>query len=265
VSLQLDARQRAMLAEMGVQVWAPEAAVVSQHAAREIAGAAPRVNTAPKVVGSSPVVEHVARAHDAMDWNGLAVVAAQCKACGLCAGRTRTTLVAAAAARADWMVVGDPPGDEDDRAGQAFAGDAGVLLANMLRAVGAVRGEAAAAGTPAAHTAYATHVVKCRPPTGRVPQADELAQCSAFLDREIALVQPQVILAMGRFAIQSLLREHADTLSQPLGKQRGLVYRYRGIPVVVTYAPQQLLCNGADKARAWADLCLAAGLPTMAA
>jgi len=202
-----------------------------------------------------------------LDWEELSVAAADCKACGLCAGRKNTTLQGTTLARAHWMVVGDPPQEDDDRAGRAFAGDAGVLLDNMLRAVGASRASSHAEG----HTgAYVTHVVKCRPPQGQVPQPADIAQCSRFLDREIDLLQPRILFAMGRFAIAALLKEHPEAAAQPLGKQRGTVYRYRGIPVVVSYAPQALMRNGADKAKAWADLCLAmdqieGGLPTMSA
>jgi DNA polymerase len=102
-----------------------------------------------------------------------------------------------------------------------------------------------------------SNVVKCRPPNARLPQAVELQQCAQFLQREIALVQPKLILAMGRFATQLLLQEHPQQAALPLGKQRGTVYRYRGIPVVVTYHPKVLLRASADKAKAWADLCLA--------
>jgi DNA polymerase len=151
------------------------------------------------------------------------------------------------------MLVGDPPDELEDAAGQAFTGDAGLLLANMLKAVGATRGEVA----PGLEAAYVTAVSKCRPPQGRVPQPAELAQCAAYLQREIALVQPKVILAMGRFANQVLLQEYPDDARLPLGRQRGKIYRYQGVPVLVTYTPQALLRQPADKAKAWADLCLA--------
>jgi len=191
---------------------------------------------------------------DAMDWSLLSEAASACQACGLCAGRRNTTLVTPVAQQADWLIVGDPPDEDEDRSGQPFAEQAGQLLDNMLKAAGASRTAAPVAGTRAAH---ATDVVKCRPPQGRNPQPAELAQCALFLQREIALVQPKVILAMGRFAIQSLLAEQPELASQPLGKLRGTVYRYRGIPVVVTYHPKVLLRASADKAKAWADLCLA--------
>jgi uracil-DNA glycosylase len=151
----------------------------------------------------------------------------------------------------DWMVVGDPPDEDEDREGQPFAQAQGVLLDNMLKAVGASR-----AGS-GAHGAYVTNIVKCRPPHGRIPQAAELAQCAAYLQQEIALVQPKMILAMGRFAMQVLLGEQPQWATQPLGKLRGAVYQYHGVPVVVTYAPKVLLRAPADKAKAWADLCLA--------
>jgi DNA polymerase len=152
------------------------------------------------------------------------------------------------------MIVGDPPDEEEDRAGAPFADQAGLLLDNMLKAVGARRGGAGEAG------AYVTNVVKCRPPHGRIPQAAELAQCAQFLNREIALVQPKVILSMGRFANQLLLSAEPALANQPLGKLRGSVHRYQGGAVVVTYHPKVLLRASADKGKAWADLCLAVKL-----
>lgn len=184
----------------------------------------------------------------AMDWPALVTAAAQCQACGLCAGRKNSTLQPPAMAQADWLVVGDAPDAQEDAAGAAFANPAGQLLDNMLHAVAAQRG----------HNAYATNVVKCHPPQARSPQAAELALCSAYLQREIQLVQPKVILSMGRFANQLLLSEDPRWQGLPLGKLRGRVYRYQGIAVVVTYHPNALMRTRADKAKAWADLCLAA-------
>jgi DNA polymerase len=171
----------------------------------------------------------------------------------------------------DWMVVGDPPDEDEDRAGAPFAGPDGVLLANMLRALGLHRANplpavASVASAPvqaapsvaAAQRAYVSNVLKCRPAHGAMPQAAELAQCAGFLQQEIALVRPKVILAMGRFANQLLLSETPALAALPLGKLRGTVHRYQGVAVVLTYAPRQLMRNSADKAKAWADLCLAA-------
>jgi len=219
------------------------------------ASAAPRARVAPPTATALPTAQAAApgmEAVSAMDWPQLAATAAQCQACGLCAGRKNTTLqVPEAVVQADWMVVGDPPDEAEDRLGQPFVDQPGILLDNMLKAVGASRNGSGAAG------AYLSNVVKCRPPHGRIPQAQELAQCAAYLQREIALVQPRVILAMGRFANQLLLGAQPALASQPLGKLRGTVYHYQGVPVVVTYHPKVLLRASADKAKAWADLCLA--------
>ena len=286
--LALDTRQRAMLLEMGVRVWLPGtdfapagtsnlpgAVTVNQVGSQDLLRGAPNDQAALRPLsqnpegaaspaaspGRLPMVQRGDGANDlsqiaTMDWDALARTAADCQACGLCAGRSHSMLSAQAGRRARWMVVGDPPDEDEDAAGQPFTGEAGLLLANMLKAVGATRGEAVS-GLDAA---YVTKVSKCRPPQGRVPQAAELAQCAAYLQREIALVQPSVILAMGRFANQVLLQDHPQEAALPLGRQRGKVYRYQGVPVLVTYTPQALLRQAADKAKAWADLCLAMDL-----
>jgi len=279
MALQLDERQRAMLLEMGVRVWLPgtDFATVADNEPAEHAPELHSRTVAPAAVRPAPVAEQRSAAPvpiqvrpvpvqpaplvsaapaqpsalAALDWSGLADTAAACEACGLCAGRKHATLQPAQQTQADWMVVGDPPEEDEDSAAQAFVEAPGLLLDNMLKAVGASRSGIGAQG------AYATNVVKCRPPHGRNPQPADLAQCAAYLQREIELVQPKVILAVGRFAIQTLLSEHGALATQPLGKLRGSVYRYRGIPVVVSYHPKLLLRNSADKAKAWADLCLA--------
>jgi DNA polymerase len=277
-----------MLLEMGVRVWLPGtdfaladsstlpgAAAVNQVGSQDLLRAAPNAQAALRPLsqnpagaaspaaspGRLPTVQRGDGANDlsqiaTMDWDALARTAADCQACGLCAGRSHSMLSAQAGRRARWMVVGDPPDEDEDAAGQPFTGEAGLLLANMLKAVGATRGELA----PGLEGAYVTTVSKCRPPQGRVPQAAELAQCAAYLKREIALVQPAVILAMGRFANQVLLQDHPQEAALPLGRQRGQVYRYQGVPVLVTYTPQALLRQAADKGKAWADLCLAMDL-----
>jgi uracil-DNA glycosylase family 4 len=246
VSLELDDRQRAMLLEMGVRVWMPGTAFEVEPLQQPMAPA-PAELPPPARVAAVEVALNVAT----LGWDTLAQSAASCQACGLCAGRKNTTLQMAAPRQADWMVVGDPPDEDEDRAGQAFAGEQGVLLNNMLKAVGTSRSGQGAAG------AYVTNVTKCRPPHGRIAQPAELAQCASYLQREIAQVQPKMILAMGRFATQVLLGEHGAAATQPLGKLRGSVYRYLGVPVVVTYAPKVLLRASADKGKAWADLCMA--------
>ena len=253
MALELDTRQRAMLQEMGVRVWLPEAqpqtVPVAMHPLPAPVVSPPRVPPAAPVAATSTAQS---MALQGLDWAELAHAASVCQACGLCSGRKRSTLMAPATpAQADWLVVGDPPDEDEDRLGQPFVEQAGVLLDNMLKAVAASRN---AHGRQGAHL---SNVVKCRPPPGRLPQAAELAQCAQYLQREVDLVQPRVIVAMGRFAAQLLLEEHPQDAVLPLGKQRGRVYQYRGIAVVVTYHPQALLRASADKAKAWADLCLA--------
>ena len=281
MALELDTRQRAMLLEMGVRVWLPQDEVALQSAVDSEplvpqAKAPPlpaatklEVSTLPARPVSAPTATPTPTSRppnptapsgsaldlSALDWPALINAASSCQACGLCAGRTHSTLQASAQAvlmQADWMVLGDPPDEDEDFAGQPFVEGAGLLLDNMLKAAGLSRSGSGAQG---AHAAYVSNVVKCRPPHGRMVQAQELAQCRAYLEREIALVQPKIILAMGRFAIQTLLPPEA--LSQPLGKQRGTVYHFQGIPVIPSYHPKFLMRSTAEKTKAWADLCLA--------
>jgi DNA polymerase len=269
--LELDARQRAMLQEMGVRVWLPgtdfatEGAASPQSAPTTVATPVQNapVRSAPSQTVSAALLPQPVEVQSMadtpwadLDWAQLISKAQACEACGLCAGRTHTTLAAYTTAtqsqtQVDWLVVGDPPDEEEDQAGLAFAGQAGVLMDNMLKAMGASRTGSGAQG------AYLSNVTKCRPPHGRNPQLAELQQCAGFLQREIALVRPKVILALGRFATQLLLANRPDVVGLPLGKQRGVVYRYLGIPVIVSYHPKVLLRASADKGKAWADLCLA--------
>ena len=145
------------------------------------------------------------------------------------------------------MIIGEAPGEQEDRQGEPFVGKAGQLLDNMLRAVGLTRAEAGPE-----QQVYIANVLKCRPPMNRNPEPQEVAQCEPFLKRQVELVAPKLILAMGRFAVQSILQT-----GEPIGRLRGRVHAYQGVPVVVTYHPAYLLRNPADKARSWDDLCLA--------
>ncbi len=266
-------RQQAMLLQMGIRVWAPaaepalagatvpDAAPDEDDANEDTASAAAVPKTAPKpapeptvapVVGSRP--DGVVR----MDWPALREAVADCRACKLCEGR-RQTVFGVGNERAQWMIVGEAPGEQEDRQGEPFVGKSGQLLDNMLRAIGLTR----SADEPARQV-YIANTLKCRPPGNRNPEPQELAQCEPFLIRQIELVQPRIILAMGRFAVQSLLRSN-----EPIGRLRGRVHRYQGVPLIVTYHPAYLLRNLEDKARAWDDLCLAqetfAALPAGAA
>lgn len=258
-------RQRAMLREMGIRWWAPEDGS-ADHADASLAVALaepppaagptvvrPPVDEAPTARAGAIVVpptplqnvvgfDAVAR----MDWSTLRDTVAGCTSCRLCEGR-RQTVFGVGHERAHWMVVGEAPGEQEDRQGEPFVGVSGQLLDNMLRAIGLTRAEA-----PPAQQVYIANTVKCRPPGNRNPEPDELATCEAYLVRQVQLVQPKIILAMGRFAVQSLLRS-----SEPVGRLRGRVHRYQGVPLIVTYHPAYLLRNLEDKAKAWDDLCLA--------
>lgn len=188
-----------------------------------------------------------ARTIAALDWPQLRDAVAACTACSLHQTR-RQTVFGVGHPRARWMIVGEAPGEQEDLRGEPFVGAAGQLLDAMLHALDLTRADA-----PPERQVYIANTLKCRPPRNRNPEPGELAQCEPFLMRQIALVQPRLILAMGRFAVQALLRTEL-----PIGKLRGRVHRYQGVPLVVTYHPAYLLRNPADKARAWDDLLLAA-------
>jgi DNA polymerase len=184
-----------------------------------------------------------------MDWDRLERSVAGCQDCALCKTR-RNTVFGVGNRNAHWMLVGEAPGAEEDAKGEPFVGQAGRLLDNMLAAVGlARRGDDA-------HAVYIANVLKCRPPGNRNPEPSEVAQCEPYLLRQVALIRPKLIVVMGRFAAQSLLGTDAT-----IGSLRGRVHSIRvgelAVPVVVTYHPAYLLRNLADKAKAWADLCLA--------
>lgn len=268
MSLSLDARQRAMLAEMGVKVWGPEVPIPSHPAGvqddappgplREgkaaVVAAAPVVRPGPGSAAPAlvPVSAHGLSADiAAMDWEALEQAVAGCQACGLCKSR-KNTVFGVGDRQARWLVVGEAPGENEDLQGEPFVGQAGQLLDNMLKALGLSR---RASGEQAV---YIANVLKCRPPANRNPQPDEVLQCEPYLRRQVALLRPQIILALGRFAAQSLLQHSVpDVASVPLGKLRGRVHYYEGAPVIVSYHPAYLLRTPQDKAKAWADLCLA--------
>ena len=266
-------RQRHMLRMMGLPVWtratpppavldvltarpdpAPVAAVAAAAAPARAEPAATERAPRPLAVTAPPTAPRPAddarAAHIAtLDWPALREAVAGCQACGLCATR-RQTVFGVGHERAGWMVVGEAPGEQEDLQGEPFVGAAGQLLDSMLAALQLTR---AVDGTAApAQRVYIANTLKCRPPRNRNPEPAEMLACEPFLMRQIALVQPRLILAMGRFAVQALLRS-----SEPVGRLRGRVHHYQGVPLVVTYHPAYLLRNLEDKARAWDDLCLA--------
>ncbi|MFP5381782.1 MAG: uracil-DNA glycosylase family protein [Gammaproteobacteria bacterium] len=182
-----------------------------------------------------------------LSWDQLADAVAHCTACEL--HRTRTQGVLGVGDRnADWLIIGEAPGADEDAQGEPFVGQAGKLLDAMLAAIDLARGD----------NVYIANVLKSRPPGNRNPAPDEIAACMPYLENQIALIRPKIILALGRFAAQTLL--HSD---ETIARLRGRVHDYQGIPLVVTYHPAYLLRNLPDKARAWEDLCLARRILTL--
>ena len=176
-----------------------------------------------------------------MDWPALKAVVSDCTACALHAGRTQIVF-GVGDENADWLLVGEAPGQEEDRQGEPFVGQAGQLLDAMLASIDLRRGE----------NVYIANVLKCRPPGNRNPEPAEVAQCAPHLARQVALIRPKLILAMGRFAVQTLLGTDASIASL-----RGRLHTCHGVPLIVTYHPAYLLRTLPDKAKAWQDLLFA--------
>lgn len=229
-----------MLAEMGIApIWrlrdAPPAAETLPGAdglARAAGDRLPQLDRAG---------DGVAVAVDAMDWRELGAAVSGCRACPL--GEQRKQAVLGVGDRdPDWLFVGEGPGAEEDVKGEPFVGQAGKLLDNMLAALGIARG----------NKVYIGNAVKCRPPGNRTPEAAEMAACRPWLERQVALLRPRVIVLLGKAAVHSLLHDDSS-----LGSLRGKRFEYQGIPVVVTYHPDYLLRNLPEKAKAWEDLLFA--------
>jgi uracil-DNA glycosylase len=231
--------QRTMLAAMGLGVWPAASSVAPKEV--PLGGGEARAQLEPEAV-AQPVL-HAA----ADDLPTLSAAIQNCRACGLCESR-RHAVAGIGAAASQWMVVGEAPGEQEDLVGEPFVGASGELLDAMLAAAGRQRGEQG--------QVFITNAVKCRPPGNRNPSLQELAACAPFLKAQLALVKPKLVLALGRFAAQSLLGSDA-----PIGKLRAqLQYLADGTPVVVSYHPSYLLRQPLEKARAWEDLCRAATL-----
>jgi uracil-DNA glycosylase len=275
LAMHLDARQVGMLKAMGVTVWqapTPTPSVTEPEPVRNPVSAAEVQRTAPtqsslrspnpttkqrpqETAASSPIRADLA----SLDWAALQQAVNHCQACPLSTHRKHTVFGtgspsgdAQQAPRVDWLIVGEAPGEQEDQAAEPFVGPAGKLLDNMLSALGLSRKSAQGGGV------YILNTIKCRPPANRNPGPGELLQCSPFLHRQIELLQPRVILAMGRYAAQSLLQHQMpDVEKMPLGKLRGQAHAYKQIPVVVTYHPAYLLRNLPEKSKAWEDLVFA--------
>lgn len=209
-------QRRAYLSAMGIDVWLPRDAGAEE----------------------TPSVEAAE-----LDWPALRECVAQCTLCALSASRTNTVF-GVGNQDADWLIVGEAPGAEEDRRGEPFVGRAGQLLDQMLQAIGQSR-----------ESVFIANILKCRPPNNRDPKPDEAAACRGYLERQIALIQPRIILAVGKIAAQNLLGS-----DETVGRMRGRPHDLDGIPLVVTYHPAYLLRSPSQKHKAWSDLCLAARL-----
>jgi len=250
----LESSRRALfLREMGLgPVWRlrgedPEPGIPASEQTREATGLIGA--QVPAQVSAQPEVAHVPGLAQndrtsrilRMDWAELTAVVPTCQACPLAKTRTNTVF-GVGDQQADWLIVGEAPGAEEDARGEPFVGQGGRLLDNMLASVGLKRGA----------NVYIANVLKCRPPANRNPNPSEMAQCAPHLQRQIELIRPKLIVAMGRFAVQALLETDAT-----IGSLRGKLHRYRGVPLIVSYHPAYLLRSLTEKAKAWEDLCFA--------
>jgi DNA polymerase len=209
-----EATRLQYLQAMGIDVWVP------RHQA----------DSEPMATESNPNDSHQA-------WTDLQHQVSQCQACELCKTRTQTVF-GIGNHHATWLLIGEAPGQNEDLQGEPFVGKAGQLLNEMLRAIGLDREQV-----------YIANMLKCRPPNNRDPQADEVAACNSYLQQQITLLQPKIILAVGRIAAQNLLKTQ-----QPLSRLRGTQHQLDGIPLVVVHHPAYLLRSLTEKAKAWEDL-----------
>ena len=230
-----ERQRKAYLDALGIDEFVPRGAAGEGEPEASLAADASEQARSAEQVAAQHAVDEPA------DWGQLREAVTVCTRCPLHESRTQTVF-GVGNQSADWLIVGEAPGAEEDRRGEPFVGRAGKLLDEMLRAIGLDR-----------QTAFIANILKCRPPNNRDPAAAEAHACRSYLDRQIALIQPKIILAVGRIASQQLLgRDDA------VGKLRGTVHRLGDIPVVVTYHPAYLLRSPGQKAKSWRDLCLAA-------
>ncbi|UOA08977.1 uracil-DNA glycosylase [Methylobacter sp. S3L5C] len=211
------------LEAMGIDVWLPRASIPD--------GQTPEFEAAVDNIGS----ETITSATD--NWDDLQAEITNCTKCALCTTRSQTVF-GSGNKQADWMLVGEAPGQHEDKQGLPFVGNAGLLLTEMLRAIGLNREEV-----------FITNVIKCSPPNNRDPHVNEIESCSDYLYRQQQLVKPKIIVALGRVAAQTLLKTN-----EPLAELRGKVHNFNNTPVVVVYHPAYLLRFLPEKRKAWLDL-----------
>lgn len=239
-------RQLQYLEAMGVQAWAlrsgaaPAVKVEAQTLPQEVAREQEEVVARPVEVPRAeiPLRSDVSE----YDWETLQARVSECTLCELHSSRTQTVF-GVGNRSADWLVIGEAPGRDEDQQGEPFVGRAGQLLNAMLQAIGLRREQV-----------YIANILKCRPPNNRDPKPEEVVCCEPYLMRQIELIKPRLILAVGRIAAQNLLKTET-----PIGKLRGQVHPFRdtGIPLIATYHPAYLLRSPAEKRKAWQDLQLA--------
>jgi DNA polymerase len=214
-----EQQRRAYLQAMGIDVWLP------------------------RDTDEPGVVEATAVPAEGLSWPELRECVASCTRCELSQSRTNTVF-GVGNPEADWLIIGEAPGAEEDRRGEPFVGRAGKLLDQMLLAIGQSR-----------DSVFIANILKCRPPDNRDPKPAEAAACRDYLERQIELLQPKIILAVGKIAAQNLLGS-----DDPVGRMRGRPHELGGIPLVVTYHPAYLLRSPSQKQKSWSDLCLATRL-----
>jgi uracil-DNA glycosylase len=242
----VNALQRNYLARLGIAVWElREPKAVEPEAAASLPVSRAEVDVG---VGLRPEAGRSGEAPTdevAAVWETLRSEVSACTRCALHRGR-KQAVFGVGRTDASLMIVGEAPGAEEDRRGEPFVGPAGQLLNAMLRSIGFAREDV-----------FIANVLKCRPPNNRDPSGDEAASCSAYLERQIALVQPRAMLAVGRISAQWLLQTDSS-----VGRLRGKVHRFGDMPLVVTYHPAYLLRSPSEKAKSWQDLCMVRSLVT---
>jgi uracil-DNA glycosylase family 4 len=221
--MSLDTRQQYYLQKMGVEVYVPKGETVAP----------------PGQDAQAVSAVDFDRMEDQLEWDDLRARVAACTRCELHKGRIQTVF-GVGNVHAEWLIIGEAPGAEEDKQGEPFVGRAGKLLNSMLRAIGLQREQV-----------FIGNILKCRPPGNRDPKPEEVACCEEYLKKQIAMIKPKIILTVGRVAAQNLLK--SDT---PIGQMRGQRYTYPGtdIPVVVTYHPAYLLRSPREKRKSWQDL-----------
>ena len=219
----------------------PVAAAIPASPAVQASTSAPPISPLPAAETEPDAPSPAAPARPVLGWAELEQTVTTCTSCRLCETRTQTVF-GRGNPQARWLIIGEAPGEQEDRQGKPFVGRAGQLLDNMLAAI----------GLDSDHDVYIANVLKCRPPGNRNPSADEIGACQDYLRQQIAHIRPTLILALGRFAAQTLLDS-----SDSIARLRGRVHRYQDVPLIVSFHPAYLLRNLPDKAKSWQDLVFA--------